>query len=333
MHAYRVVRGEGPQSLHLVDLPGPTMGEKQVLLAVKAASLNYRDLLVARGLMGEGDYRVPLSDAVGQVIAIGPAVTDFVVGDAAIPIFFPQWSEGYPSEDALALSLGGNVEGVLATHVVVDERALVRAPRTLSWEQASTIACAGVTAWNALFELEPLPPHARVLIQGTGGVSTWAVQLAVAAGLQVTHVSGRQEGTERMMALGVQAAINYSSEANWDERVMAMTSGVDRVLDIGGAGTIARSLRSLRPGGQVVTIGGVAGGFGLNIDPFALIGGRSLTGVVVGSRAMTQSLVKFIDENALVPVIDSVFSFDQAANAYQRMEHGRPIGKVVIAID
>ncbi|RXE27134.1 hypothetical protein DB835_17260 [Xanthomonas perforans] len=138
---------------------------------------------------------------------------------------------------------------------------------------------------------------------------------------------------EHMVALGAQAAINYNTDPNWDETVLRTTGGVDLVMDIGGAGTIARSLRSLRPGGQVVTIGGVAGGFALSIDPFSLIGGKSLTGVVVGSKKMTQALIRFIDEHAIVPVIDTIFPFAKAADAFARMEHGRPIGKVVIAIN
>ncbi|WP_447939578.1 zinc-dependent alcohol dehydrogenase family protein [Pseudoxanthomonas mexicana] len=333
MHAYRVTRGQGPQSLHRIEVPPSSLGENQVLLAVKAASLNYRDLLVAHGQMGAGEARIPLSDAAGQVVAVGPAVTDFSIGDAALPIFFPLWTDGFPSDQALSLSLGGNIDGVLTTHLVVDQSALVHAPRTLSWEQASTIACAGVTAWHALFELGALPDGAHVLIQGTGGVSTWAVQLALAAGLRVTVLSGREEGIEHMVAMGAQAAINYSTDPNWDETVLRTTGGVDLVMDIGGAGTIARSLRSLRPGGQVVTIGGVAGGFALSIDPFSLIGGKSITGVVVGSKKMTQALIRFIDEHSIVPVIDTIFPFAKAAAAFARMEHGRPIGKVVITIN
>ncbi|KAF1728087.1 NAD(P)-dependent alcohol dehydrogenase [Pseudoxanthomonas mexicana] len=333
MHAYRVIRGQGPQSLHRIEVPPSSLGENQVLLAVKAASLNYRDLLVAHGQMGAGEARIPLSDAAGQVVAVGSAITDFSIGDAVLPIFFPRWTEGFPSEQALSLSLGGNIDGVLTTHLMVDQSALVHAPRTLSWEQASTIACAGVTAWHALFELGALPDGAHVLIQGTGGVSTWAVQLALAAGLHVTVLSGRGEGIEHMVALGAHAAINYNTDPNWGETVLRTTGGVDLVMDIGGADTIARSLRSLRPGGQVVTIGGVAGGFALSIDPFSLIGGKSLTGVVVGSKKMTQALIRFIDEHAIVPVIDIIFPFAEAAAAFARMEHGRPIGKVVIAIN
>ncbi len=333
MHAYRVIRGQGPQSLHRIEIPLSSLGENQMLLAVKAASLNYRDLLVVHGQMGAGETRIPLSDAAGQVVAVGSAITDFSIGDAVLPIFFPLWSEGFPSDEALSLSVGGNIDGVLTTHLVVDQSALVHAPRTLSWEQASTIACAGVTAWHALFELGALPDGAHVLIQGAGGVSTWAVQLALAAGFCVTVLSGREEGIEHMVALGAQAAINYNTDPNWDETVLRTTGGVDLVMDIGGADTIARSLRSLRPGGKVVTIGGVAGGFALSIDPFSLIGGKSLTGVVVGSKKMTQALIRFIDEHAIVPVIDTIFPFAEAAAAFARMEHGRPIGKVVIAIN
>jgi NADPH:quinone reductase-like Zn-dependent oxidoreductase len=329
---YRVRRGEGVASLRLdkaADLP---LRPDEVRIRMHAVSLNYRDLLVARGQMGTGDVRVPASDGAGEVIEIGSAITRFAKGDRVVPTFFPEWLEGAPDDRALSKSLGGNVDGVLAERFVAKETALVRAPETLTWAEASTLACCGVTAWHALFGIGAMREGEHVLIQGTGGVSTWALQLAVAAGLRPTVLSGSDEKLQRAKALGAVHTINYAKEPAWDARMQQLAGGAHRVLDVGGADTISRSIASARAGGTIVTIGGVSGGFAISIDPFALVGPRSLTGVVVGSRAMAEALVAFIDEQRVRPAIDRVVPFSEAASAYERLESGQPFGKVVVAI-
>ena len=329
---YRIRRGEGVASLqlgHAEDLP---LLPDEVRIRMRAVSLNFRDLLVAKGQMGAGDVRVPASDGAGEVIEIGSAVTRFAKGDRVVPTFFPEWLEGAPDDAALSKSLGGNVDGVLGERFVAKESALVRAPESLTWAEASTLACAGVTAWHALFGIGSLREGDHVLIQGTGGVSTWALQLAVAAGLQPSVLSSSDEKLQRANALGAVHTINYANEPAWDARVQLLTGGAHRVLDVGGADTIGRSIASTRAGGTVVTIGGVSGGFALSIDPFALVGPRSVTGVVVGSRAMTEALVAFVDEHGVRPAIDRVVPFSEAASAYARLESGQPFGKVVVAI-
>ncbi|MBF6024853.1 zinc-dependent alcohol dehydrogenase family protein [Lysobacter niastensis] len=332
MKLYRLRRGEGTSGLHIDHAQDRAPDAHEVRVRMHAASLNYRDLLVAQGRMGTGELRVPLSDGVGEVVTVGRAVTRFACGDRVIPTFYPHWLAGPPSGEAVSESLGGNVDGVLSEYVIANEDALVRAPESLSWADASTIACAGVTAWHALFGENPMRAGDRVLIQGTGGVSTWALQLAVAARLRVIVLSGSDDKLSRARALGAEQTINYATEPEWDARVRDLTDGgVDRVLDIGGADTISRAIRSTRYGGTVATIGGVSGGFALSVEPFALIG-RSLTGILVGSRTMAESLIRFVDTNGVVPVIDSVFPFDGAADAYARLECERPLGKVVIDI-
>jgi len=329
---YRIRRGEGVASLRLDKAEDLPLRPDEVRIRMHAVSLNYRDLLVAKGQMGAGDVRIPASDGAGEVIEVGSAVTRFSQGDRVIPIFFPEWLDGAPDDAALSESLGGNVDGVLAERFVAKESALVHAPQSLTWAEASTLACAGVTAWQALFGTGPWHEGEHVLILGTGGVSTWALQLAVAAGLRPTVLSSSDEKLERAKALGAVHTINYVDEPDWDARVQALTGGAHRVLDIGGGDTIGRAIASTRPDGRVVTIGGVSGGFALSIDPFALIGGRSLAGVVVGSRAMTEALVALVDQRAIRPIIDSVTPFHAAPAAFARLESARPFGKVVVGM-
>lgn len=328
---YVIRRGAGIDGLSIGTAAPAALAPREVRIRIHAAALNYRDLLVARGQMGSGEQRVPLSDAAGEVIEVGAGVTRAAVGDRVIPTFFPQWLEGDPVGDALDASLGGTVDGVLGGQVVAHEDAVVLAPSSLTWVEASTIACAGVTAWHALHALAPMQPGQHVLVQGTGGVSTWALQLARAMGLEVTVLSGSADKLGRAKALGAHHLIDYTATPDWDAAVQAL-GGVDRVLDVGGADTIGRAIASTRPGGVVMTIGGVSGGFALGIDPFALIGRRVLSGVVVGSRAMTEDLVRFIDATGLKPVIDSVHPFARAADAYRVLEQQRPFGKVAIDV-
>lgn len=331
MQRYVICRGAGIDGLAVETLGSAPLAPGEVRIRVHAAALNFRDLLVARGQMGSGDVRVPLSDAAGEVIEVAPGVTRVAVGDRVVPTFFPRWIDGDPVGDALSLSLGGNVDGVLADEVVAHEDAVVHAPASLGWAEASTIACAGVTAWHALNALAPMSAGEHVLVQGTGGVSTWALQLALAMGLEVTVLSGSADKLARAGAMGAHHLIDYTATPDWDVAVQAR-GGAHRVLDIGGADTIGRAIASTRPGGVVMTIGGVSGGFALGIDPFALVGRRVLSGVVVGSRAMAEALVGFVDAHALVPVVDAVVPFARAADAYRALEQQRPFGKVVIGV-
>lgn len=331
MPRYVIRRGAGIDGLAIASVPPAPLAHDEVRIRIHAAALNYRDLLVARGQMGSGESRVPLSDGAGEVIEVGAAVTRVAVGDRVIPTFFPRWIDGDPVGDVLDASLGGNVDGVLAGQVVAHQDAVVHAPQSLAWAEASTIACAGVTAWHALQALSPMQAGQHVLVEGTGGVSTWALQLALAMGLEVTVVSGSAAKLARARSMGAHHLIDYTATPDWDAAVQAR-GGVDRVLDIGGADTIGRAIASTRPGGVVMTIGGVSGGFALGIDPFALVGRRVLSGVVVGSRAMAEALVHFIDAQGVKPVVDSIHPFAQAAEAYRVLEQQRPFGKVVIDV-
>mgnify|MGYP001761685978 CR=1 FL=1 len=308
----------------------------EVHVRVHAVALNFRDLMLA-----EDQYRganvspvIPCSDGAGEVIAIGPQVTRFKVGDRVVSAFFADWISGAPTPQNTANTLGGAVDGLLAQEVVLHEQTLVAIPAHLSWIEAATLPCAAVTAWNALFVEGRLKAGDNVLLLGTGGVSIWALQLAKAAGVHVIMTSSSDEKLQRARSLGANATVNYKHTPEWQDEVLGLTGGrgVDLVLEVGGQGTLSRSMASARMGGTVAIIGGVSG-FGGEINPVTLIGSaKRIAGILVGSRDMLEALSSFVSENAIHPVIDRVFSFDQAREAYAYLKSGSHFGKVVIEV-
>ena len=303
---------------------------------MRAVALNYRDLMVARGDSGvPGLDIVPASDGAGEVVETGADVTRFRIGDRVIGAFFPDWHEGGPEPAKVARALGGSADGVLAEEVVMDENAWAAMPAHLDFVEAATIPCAAVTAWHALFGLDPLKPGDSVLLLGTGGVSTWALQLAKAAGLRVVITSSDDAKLDRAAALGADATINYRRTPEWQDEALRLTGGrgVDRVLDIGGPDTLPRSIAAVRSGGTIAVIGRLTGTSGVTIDPAALFGGsKRLAGVLVGSRAMTEDVVRFVELARIRPVIDKLFDFADARDAYAYLGGAQHFGKVVIRL-
>lgn len=338
MQAYQIKAGQQIAGLNLVQssISAPTAHEVHV--RVHAVSLNYRDLLIADGkypFMGDGPV-IPCSDGAGEVIAIGAQVTRFRVGDRVAASFFPNWVHGAPTPQSTAGALGAAVDGVLAEEVVLHEDALVAIPSHLSYAEAATIPCAGVTAWNSLFVEGGLRAGDSVLLLGTGGVSIWALQLAKAAGLRAIITSSSDEKLEHARNLGAAATINYNTTPEWQNEVLRLTDGrgVDLVLEVGGQGTLMRSLDSTKMGGTVAIIGGVSGfGFGDEITPSTLIGGaKRLSGIFVGSLSMFEDLNRFLSVTEIHPVVDRVFPFQQAREAYEHLSKARHFGKVVIEV-
>jgi NADPH:quinone reductase-like Zn-dependent oxidoreductase len=279
---------------------------------------------------------VPLSDAAGEVVAVGPDVTGLRVGDRVVSVFFPDWNDGPAHAANTARALGGALEGVLAEEVVLPQSAWIPMPSHLDPVEAATLGCAGVTAWHALFGTEPARPGDSVLLLGTGGVSIWALQLARAAGLQVLVTSSSDDKLARARALGAHATIHYRQTPEWDQEVLRLTDGrgVDRVLEIGGPQTLGRSLAATRVGGTLAVIGRLTGTGPVGFEPAALFGGlKRMVGVLVGSRAMATELGRFAEQQRIHPVIDRVFAFDQAREAYAHLESGAHFGKVVIQLD
>ena len=335
MKAYQLQAGTGIAGLQLIERleRAPTVNEIRVRIV--AASLNHRDLSFARGLFNNspGHPIIPLVDGCGEVAAVGAEVTRFKVGDRVITSYYPRWIDGPLSLSKTALSFGTQFDGTLAEEIVASEEAFVLAPRSLRAAAAATLSCAGLTAWNALFVAGELTPGSSILLLGTGGVSLWALQLAKAAGLFTIVTSSQDEKLSRARSLGANATINYRTTPEWQDEVSRLTggTGVDLVVEVGGEGTLVRSLKATGPGGTVVVIGRVSGGGGVTIEPGMLIGGgKRLVGVTTGSRAMLEQLVRFVDVNRISPAIDKVFPFAEAAAAYNYLASGQHFGKVVI---
>ncbi len=341
MRLYRLPKAERIEDLTLVEAEPPRPARGQALVRMRAAALNYRDLMVATGRYGRGagvkPGLVPLSDGAGEVVAVGPEVTRVKPGDRVAGIFMPGWIGGAITEAAAATGLGGGaVDGVLAEQVLFDAEGLVHLPEHLSFEEGATLPCAAVTAWNALFGgPRPLQPGESVLTLGTGGVSIFAIQFARAAGARAIATSAHDDKLARAKALGAADGVNYARQPEWETAALALTGGrgVDHVIEVGGAGTLPRSVRAARLGGQIHQIGAALAAGDGRIDPTPLMR-RNLTlrGIYVGSREMFEAMNRAIALHALRPVIDRVFPFEAAPDAYRHLAGQTHLGKVVIRI-
>lgn len=331
--------GAGVEAWKQAERPDPTPGPGQVLIRVRAASLNARDLMAAQNRYGTPQPGiVALSDGAGEVAALGAGVTRWTVGERVAVAYFPTWHAGAITAEQERDSLGvyGN-DGVLAEYVVAHESALVRVPSYLTDEEASTLVCAGLTAWHALFELPTREkPGDRVLVQGTGGVSLFAAQFARAAGLRVIATTSSPAKAARLRAeLGVEDVIDYRATPNWSAEVLSRTNGrgVDRVIDVGGAGTLAESFQATANGGTVAVVG-LLTGRGSAIDPLPILyRALHVEGVRVGSTHMHETMNAALDQLRLKPIIDEVYSFTDAPKALAKLESGRHFGKLVVKID
>lgn len=337
MQVYEILSGKGVDGLQRGERDAPQPGRGQVCVRIKAVALNFRDLMIADGVYpgSSPNAVIPASDAVGEVMAVGEHVSRFKPGDRVVNNFFPDWQAGAPTPARTAATFGAASDGVLAEQVVFDEAALAFAPPQLDDAAAATLTCAGVTAWNAIFEAGRARPGDTVLLLGTGGVSVWGLQLAKAAGMRAIITSSSDDKLEKARALGADGTINYRSQPEWHDEVMRLTGGrgADVVLEVGGQDTMPRSLASANMGATISVIGGV-GGFGASqIAPMDLIGGaRHIAGIYVGSRQMLEDLAALVGVTGLVPVVDRVFGFDEVPAAYAHLKAGRHFGKVVIEL-
>lgn len=336
MQAYQIVPGKHLEGLSRIPVRTRKLGPHEVRIAIHAVSLNFRDLMVSHATypVAGAQPPVPCSDGAGEVIAVGEQATRWRAGDRVMASFFPNWIDGEPSPVKTKGALGADIDGMLSQEVVLHEDALVRIPAHLSYNEAATLPCAAVTAWNALFMEGRLKPGSSVLLQGTGGVSIFALQLAKAAGLEAILTSSSDAKLERAKSLGADATINYRTTPEWQDKALELTAGrgVDLVVDVGGQDTVKRSAAAVRMGGTVCIIGGLSG-FGGTADSIALIvGAKRLAGIYVGSRAMLEDVSRFVTLSNLRPVIDRVFRFDQAREAYAHLESGNHFGKVVVEV-
>jgi NADPH:quinone reductase-like Zn-dependent oxidoreductase len=334
MKVYELQSNAGIDALKLVERPDVKPSENQVLVQVKATSLNYRDLIVAQGQYGSGvKYPlIPMSDGAGEVVAIGDGVTRVKIGDRVAGIFFQDWiSEGL-TRQKMKSDLGGSIDGMLAEYVVLHEDGLVKLPDHLSYEEGATLPCAAVTAWHALVTKGNIHQGETVLLLGTGGVSIFALQFAKMHGAKVIVTSSSDEKLERVKQLGADEIINYKQIPDWEKQVYQISdrTGVDHIVEVGGAGTLPKSLQAVRIGGRISLIG-VLTGMGSEIDPMPILF-KSLTvqGIYVGSREMFEAMNEVISQHQLKPVIDKVFPFAEAPAAYRYLKSAAHFAKVVI---
>ena len=335
MRYYAIESEFGIDNLKLLERDVRKPGHEQVLVRIRAASVNYRDLLVISGKYSPNLPLplIPFSDAAGEVIEIGEGVSRWKPGDRVAGIFFQEWLGGKINETAGRSALGGAIDGVLAEFVVFRQDGLVMVPDHLSYEEAATLPCAAVTAWNALTS-GGLTCGQSVLTLGTGGVSTFALQFAKAAGARIIATSSSDEKLERAMKMGASDGINYKTVPDWEKRVPELTGGigVDLVVEVGGAGTLGKSLRAVRVGGQISLIGVLSGQSG-EVNPLpATMKGVRIQGIFVGSREMFEAMNRAVALHQIRPVIDRVFPFEEAKEALNYMQSGAHFGKVVMAI-
>jgi NADPH:quinone reductase-like Zn-dependent oxidoreductase len=331
--AYQLTK-QGIAEITPVDRPMKKPLAHQVLIKTKAVSLNFRDVMVTRGTWdGVNMPVVPLSDCAGEVVEVGESVTKFKVGDRVSANYMPDWTSGELTPEFTHTAPGFYIDGVHQEYNIFNEQALVHIPSYLDYEEAASLPCAAVTAWNAMFFRNHLKPGDTILTLGTGGVSIFALQFAVKVGAEIISTSSSDAKIARLKEMGATHTINYKSNPTWDEAVMELTKGrgVDLVVDIGGAGTIEKSIKSTRHGGSVAAIGVLAKSPS-EFNPFQYINitGINLQGVYVGSRQMYEQMNRALELHQIKPVIDKVFPAAQICQALDYMESGQHFGKIVL---
>jgi NADPH:quinone reductase-like Zn-dependent oxidoreductase len=341
MDAYRIAKF-GLDALERISSPIPETPPGAVLLRIHAVSLNYRDLMVVEGAYNPRMAlpRIPCSDAAGEIVAIGEGVTRVTTGDRVCTLFMQRWFEGPISAANSTNALGGDIDGVLAEYLVLPEDGVIPFPPHLTCEEAATLPCAALTAWNALHHAgDPISPARQgdtILLQGTGGVSLFALQFARLLGAKPFLISSSDEKLARATALGLEASCNYRQTPDWSKWIAELTSkrGVDRIIEVGGAGTLPHSLKAIRPGGLIAQIGVLSGGAAATEIPLGPILHKQirLQGIYVGSRAMFAEMNAAIAAAQLHPIIDRIFPFEEAPEAIAAIKTAGHFGKIVIQV-
>ena len=324
----------GIDKLALVDRDKPVPGPGQALVRMTAASLNYRDYMMVGGAYNPRLKRpmVPLSDGAGVVEEVGEGVTRVKKGDRVAATFFQKWIEGPPTKEKVSSALGGSIDGVAREFAVFSEDGLVQAPASLNDEEVATLPCAAVTAWHALFGHAGTVPGDTVLLQGTGGLSIFALQFAVLAGLRTIVTSSSDEKLAHARKLGAHETINYKITPNWDEAARKMTggAGVDHVIEVGGSDTLPRSMKALRTHGAISVIG-VLGGAEAAITPVSVLANSArIQGIFVGSRNMFEQVNRAIELHKVKPVVDKTFAWTDLKEALRYMESQKHFGKICL---
>lgn len=335
MKTFEIQGGFGLDHVIAAERPVPVPGPKDVLIKMRAVSLNYRDLGVIEGFYNPNLKLplIPVSDGVGEVVALGEQASRFKIGDRVSAIFTQSWISGEPTQEGWGSTLGNPLDGLLAEYAVIREEGLVRVPEHLTDEEAAALPCAGVTAWHAIVEEGRVKAGDTVVVQGTGGVSLFALQFAKLHGATVIVTSSSNEKLERAKSLGADFGVNYRSNPDWDKAVLEYTDGrgADLIVDLGGAATLNRSLSALKVGGQISIVGILSGASveGFDIVP-AILKKARLQAINVGSRDMFEAMNRAIGQNALRPVVDRVFPFERAVDALHYLAKGTHFGKICI---
>jgi len=336
MKAYHITGTDGLASLQQVTLPDPTPKPGEVLVRIRACCLNYRDYMNVMGIKGvTGPIpRVPCSDGAGEVVALGEGVTGWSPGQRVVIPFMPTWLDGSYTQEHASQALGGAVDGLLRELACLPASSLLNVPAHLSLEEAATLPCAAVTAWDSLFVRGDLKASETVLVLGTGGVSIFALQFAKLTGARVLATTSSDAKAARLLELGADAVHNYKTDPAWDKWALSETSGkgVDRVIEIGGPETLNQSIKATRFGGHIALIGVLTGTSGDLQTVSLLRKGIRLDGIYVGSKAMFASMLDRIQETQMHPIIDQTFDFDQAPAAFTRIGSGEHFGKIVIRV-
>lgn len=329
------IQSFGIDSITFVDRPEPKPGPNQVLVRMHALSLNYRDIMVADGVYNPKMKLpvVPLSDGAGEVVQVGPGVKRVKTGDRVIAAFMQQWIDGCVNEEKSRSALGGGANGVASEYVLFHEEGLACLPEYLTYEEAATLPCAGVTAWHALVSQGHLRPGEKVLLLGTGGVSVFGLQLAKLMHAETIVTSSSDEKIERAKELGAGNGVNYKADPEWGKAVREISGrGVDNVLEVGGAGTLPQSLKAVRMGGIISVIGILSGTTDISIVPVFMRSIR-MNGIFVGSRQMLEDMIRAIAAKQLRPVVDRVFPFSELREGLQYMKTGAHFGKICLRFD
>lgn len=321
----------GYDNLKVIDIKSSEPSQNEVKIRWHASSLNYHDLLVAKGLIPVQDGRVPMSDGAGEVIEVGSDVTRFQIGDKVMSLFFPNWHTSKPTRKNTRIISGESGDGFSIEESCIDENNLTRIPSNYTYAEAATLPCAALTAWRALMVEGKICAGDQVLVEGSGGMSIFALQLAKASGARVIATTSSEEKAEKLKALGADKVVNYREDSKWGRTVNKIASGgVDHVLDVGGSATMRGSIDAVKMYGNIYSIGILGGNKGEILFPKLFFKHIHLIGLAVGSREMQEDMVKAIEVNAIKPVIDKSFGLEELADAFRYQESGAHFGKIVI---
>ncbi len=320
----------GLDQLQITEVNSPTPNTGEVLVQWKATSLNYHDYLVAKGVLPVPDGRIPMSDGAGEIIAVGEGVEQWKVGDKVMSLFFPHWIEGKPTRAKTSAISGETADGFAIEQSVVTAESLTAIPDNYTFAEAATLPCAATTAWRALMVEGGLQAGDSVLIEGSGGMSIFALQLAVAAGAKVYATTSSQEKADRLLEMGACAVVNYKDDPKWGRTLYKMSGGIDHVLDIGGGATFKQSVEAAAIGGHICSIGILGGPKGEVVFPKLFFKQLRVSGIAVGSRVMQEAMVRSINISGWKPVIDRSFGFEELADAFRYQETGKHFGKIVV---